>query len=115
MYLSFDPVATQKAEAAFAAAVRIRPSHANAQNNLGVLLSQRGALREAAAAFQLAIAHDPDAAAGTYANLGTALANSGQLTSAIAAFEAALQRDPGNAAFEQALATLRAHSSSQQP
>jgi tetratricopeptide (TPR) repeat protein len=59
--------------AAYRKAVALRPRHAEAHNNLGLLLRRRGDLDEAVDAFRRATAFAPALAAAHY-NLGLALA-----------------------------------------
>jgi Flp pilus assembly protein TadD len=49
----------EEAEKAFRKALEINPSHAEAHNNLGVLLEQRGLLADAEVEFQRAVEQEP--------------------------------------------------------
>lgn len=88
-----DPAA---AEAAYRRAVAGLPSLADAHNNLGRLLHERGALAEAEAHYRLALcaaAVEPgpaEARATYWFNLGVAVEDGGRWAEAIAAYREAL-------------------------
>lgn len=91
----------------FDAALRLRPEYAEAQNNLGVALSQIPArASEALAHFQAAVKLNPDYADARF-NLGVALSQiPGRMPEAIAQLEAAYRLHP-DAELRQTLDRLR--------
>ena len=74
-------------------ALQIKPDSAEAHQNLGIALANRGQLDEAIAHFRKAVEAQPDDADAHY-NLGTALANRGQLDEAIAHFQKTVEARP---------------------
>lgn len=86
----------REAEADLRRVLRLHPSHAPAQFELGLLLWRRGLVQEAAACFHRALEFQPDNAK-TYYYLGDALNLLGDLPGARAAVERALQVSPGDA------------------
>jgi tetratricopeptide (TPR) repeat protein len=76
--------------------LRLHPSHAPAQFELGLLLWRRGLVQEAATCFQRALEFQPDNAK-TYYYLGDALNQRGDLPGARAALERAIQVNPSDA------------------
>lgn len=88
----------EQAIAAYRRAITGRPDLADAHNNLGRLLHDRGELAAAEACYRRALACDPavDHAVGLYLfNLGVVLEDQGRADEAIAAYEQALVRDAG--------------------
>ena len=55
----------EEAEKAFRKALEINPSHAEAHNNLGALLEQRGGLADAEVEFQKAVEQNRDTVSPT--------------------------------------------------
>ncbi len=80
------------AEGAYRNALAVDPSHADAHNNLGLLLQDKGEHGEALEAFRRAVRHDPKHAEAQV-NLGRALQEQGQSADALASFETALALD----------------------
>jgi Flp pilus assembly protein TadD len=79
----------------FQNAVRVRPSHAPAQQNLGALLMNRKDYQQALVHLLEAQKLDPSSVA-TYLNLGITLEKLGNELDARRAYEIALQLDPQN-------------------
>lgn len=83
--------------------ILLEPRKANAFSNLGVALLQQGALNNAAAAFQQALAIDPAHPqanlnlANMYQEAGVRQAQQSDLARALESFTAAARHDPGNA------------------
>jgi len=82
-----------EAVAAYQRAVRIKPDHTEAHNNMGNALKARGKLDDAFAAYQRALSIKPDHAKAYY-NLGNALQDQGKLDDAIGAYLSALKIKP---------------------
>ena len=76
--------------------LHMNPDHADAHNNLGVLLAQRGMMVDAMAHYDRALALNPNDV-NAHNNLGIALAALGRIADAIARHEHALDLDPKNA------------------
>ena len=74
-------------------ALKIKPDHAVAHNNLGYAVASRGRLDEAIAEYQKALEIKPDYAVA-HNNLGGALAGRGQFDEAIAEYQKALEIKP---------------------
>jgi tetratricopeptide (TPR) repeat protein len=74
--------------------VETTPNYAEAHNNLGNALLQKGQLDDAVAQYQTALAIDSNYAEAHY-NLGNALVQKKQLDSAITQFQEALRLKPG--------------------
>jgi len=74
-------------------ALAIKPDHAPAQTNRGVILEMLGDLEGAIAAHRRALAIDPDYAKG-HANLAVALRSAGELDEALAASHRAVALQP---------------------
>jgi tetratricopeptide (TPR) repeat protein len=85
---------TDEAEAAFRAALALRPDHPEALNNLGVLLLDRGDVGEATSQLEAAVAASPRYATARY-NLGNARAAQGRTSEAEALYREALELHPG--------------------
>jgi len=85
------------AEEAFSRTTDLTPYFAPGHNNLGVLLSKKGLLDEAAESFRRAIEIRPDYAEA-YNNLGTTLQARGELDKAIDCFSRALEIEPDGVA-----------------
>ena len=83
-----------EAQAAYEQALAINPDHAEAHNNLGVVLKAQGRLDAAAEAYRRAIVLKPTHAEAQN-NLGLVLMDQGRLDEAIRCFERALQILPG--------------------
>ena len=86
----------REAEVDLRRVLRLHPSHAPAQFELGLLLWRRGLVQEAAACFHRALEFQPDNAKSYY-YLGDALNQLGDLPGARAALERALQVNPDDA------------------
>jgi predicted O-linked N-acetylglucosamine transferase (SPINDLY family) len=97
----------ERAEAAFRAAIALRPSLAEAHCNLGILLCQRGRLAEAAHSFAAAIRHRPELVEA-HNNLGNVQKDLGRRTDALRAYRQALRqrRDYAPAHYNLGLALL---------
>jgi tetratricopeptide (TPR) repeat protein len=94
----------------FESAVRIDPSHAEAQNNLGAMLHVAGRLDEAATHYRRAFELRPDNAEAR-SNLGRLLLLQNRDTDAAAVFEEALKVQPDSVPALTGLAWIRATSS----
>lgn len=81
---------------AFAQALALAPTDAEAHFNFGVALQKLHAGGEAARAYQRALAFDPDFADAHF-NLGVLFQEGGHLEPALAAYRAVLARDPRHA------------------
>jgi tetratricopeptide (TPR) repeat protein len=77
---------------AYERAIAGRPDFADAHNNLGRVLHDRGRLEAAEACYRRALAVAPDVGLYHY-NLAVALEDRGETTEAVAAYEHALVRD----------------------
>jgi tetratricopeptide (TPR) repeat protein len=97
-----DPEA---ARAAYARALELDPTLADAHVNLGCLEHEAGRLREAEAHYRAALALRPDDATAAF-DLGVALEDRGDLDAARVAYEASLAADPGCADAHYNLARL---------
>lgn len=86
----------EEAEACFVRAIEIDPSHADAQNNLGVIYQGRGRWEQAAVCFRRAVELRPDSAE-SHNNLGAALRMAGRAGEAIPELERAIALRPENA------------------
>jgi tetratricopeptide (TPR) repeat protein len=82
------------AEVALRKALKINPRNANAHNNLGTILAERGFFEEAWAHFREAIEADPNQR-DSHSNLGSVLIRQGKLEEAILQYREALRLDPG--------------------
>jgi len=82
-----------EAIAAFKDAIRVKPEYAEAHNNLGIALAEKGLVDESIAAFKETIRLKPDDAPA-YCNLGVALRKKGRLDEAIAAYKDAIRLRP---------------------
>ena len=98
-----------EAEVGFRKAAELNPNYADAHNNLGVVLKDKGKLDEAIEAYQRALKIKSDYADAHY-NMGVTLQDQGKLDDAIAAYQHALKIKPdcaeahnnmGNALKEQ--------------
>ncbi len=74
-------------------ALRLKPDHAVAHNNLANALRQQGKLTEAVASYQQALCLNPEIAE-THTNLGVALFEQGKLPEAVACCQQALRLKP---------------------
>jgi tetratricopeptide (TPR) repeat protein len=74
-------------------ALAIKPDHAPAHTNRGIILEMRGDLEDAIAAHRRAVSIDPDYAKG-HANLAVALRSAGELDEALAASHRAVALKP---------------------
>lgn len=92
--LELDDLAAAKE--AYARALRLDSTHADAHVNLGRLLHEGGAPAAAEPHYRAAVAVDPDHPLAPY-NLGVALEDLGRLDEAIEAYRYAIDHDPGNA------------------
>ena len=79
--------------AAYGKAVRSKPDHSEAHNNLGAALQARGRMEEAIAAYREAVRRRPSYATA-WSNLGSALQRQGNLDEAVAAYTEALRLNP---------------------
>ena len=103
---------------ACAQSVRIKPDHAEAFNNMGVILAQQGKFAEAAANYQQALRIKPNYAEA-HNNLGLSLTSLGRLDEAAASFREAIRCKPDYADAHNSLqrvdAELRKRASQQRP
>jgi predicted O-linked N-acetylglucosamine transferase (SPINDLY family) len=83
-----------EAIAAHRMAIGLKPEFAEAQNDLGVALKDKGQLDEAIGAYRHAIALKPNFAEA-HSNLGNALKDLGRLDEAVAAYRQAISLRPG--------------------
>ena len=97
----------EQATAFYQKSVDLDPDHADAQNNLGVVLMQKGLLDESIVHLQKAIELDPLLAKAHF-DLAVALAHGGQLDGAIVQFQKALEIQPHNPETQYNLAYLLA-------
>ena len=79
--------------AAYHRAVDIKPTYAEAHNNMGVVLQDQGKLAEAITAYHRALEINP-AFAEAHNNMGNALKEQGKLAEAISAYHRALEINP---------------------
>jgi tetratricopeptide (TPR) repeat protein len=91
---------------AFARALTLDPTHAEAHNAIGVMQLADGEAQEAIASFTAAIASRPDQP-HYYSNRARARVQMGQIDAAQLDYEHVLRLDPGNVGARQALETLR--------
>jgi tetratricopeptide (TPR) repeat protein len=91
---------------AYRRALAGQPDLADAHNNLGRLLHDRGDLAGAESCYRLAICAAPAAAALYWFNLGVVVEDQGRGAEAIAAYERALELDPAIADAHFNLARL---------
>lgn len=84
---------TDRAEAAFRSAVRLKPDFAEGHLNLGLLLAGQCRLDEAVESYRRTVELQPQLVLG-HNNLGIALAQLGRRAEAMAAYEQALAIDP---------------------
>jgi Tfp pilus assembly protein PilF len=82
-----------EAAAAYEAALRLRPGHAEAHNNLGVALAEQGRPAEAVECYDRALALQPRYAEANF-NRGNTLKAQGHCDEAVAAYREALQMRP---------------------
>jgi predicted TPR repeat methyltransferase len=92
-----------EAEACYRKAISLRPDHAPAHNNLGVVLTAQKRAAEAVAVYRRAIELAPDSADFRY-NLGNALRKAGEIEEAVAAYREAVALKPDHAGACQGLA-----------
>ncbi|HUR57742.1 MAG TPA: tetratricopeptide repeat protein [Opitutaceae bacterium] len=78
----------------FERAIALRPEYPEAQNNLGLALTQSGRPRDAIPHLEASLRLKPDAHQ-THNNLGIALASSGRAEEAVHAFARAAELNPG--------------------
>jgi protein O-GlcNAc transferase len=78
---------------AYGKAVRSKPDHSEAHNNLGAALQARGRTDEAIAAYREAVHRQPNYATA-WSNLGSALQGQGHFDAAVAAYREALRLNP---------------------
>jgi protein O-GlcNAc transferase len=78
---------------AYGKAVRSKPDHSEAHNNLGAALQARGRIEEAIAAYREAVHRQPSYATA-WSNLGSALQGQGNLDGAVGAYGEALRLNP---------------------
>lgn len=90
----YDQGRMDEAIVAYGRAVRSKPDHSEAHNNLGAALQARGRMEEAIAAYREAVHRQPDYATA-WSNLGSALQGQGKLDDAVAAYREALRLKPG--------------------
>lgn len=82
---------------AYGQALRLKPGHVEALNNLGAVLRRQGKLAAAAEHFRRALALKPDHV-GALVNLGNTLTELGDVAAGIASLRRALALEPDNVA-----------------
>ena len=87
---------------AFRNAIRLKPDHADAHNNLGRALTLRGKIDEAIESFRTAIRLRPDHLT-SLSNLAVALKDRGELDEAVALFRRLMDLSPGNVTYHSNL------------
>lgn len=92
----------------FRIALRADPEHADARNNLGVALSDKGMLREAVAVYRLALHRKPQSA-DTHNNLGVVFAQQGKRPEAAVCYRRALELRPSYAEAKNNLGNVLRH------
>lgn len=95
-----------EARAHYAAALRIKPTYAEARYNMGKLYAEDGQLAAATEHFRAALALKPRLPEA-HNDLGTTLANAGQLDEAEAHFRAAVESNPSYVQARMNLGTAR--------
>ena len=90
-----------------ACGLALKPSYADAWNNLGNVLEQQGELEQACQSYQEAMRHQPHGATA-YNNLANVRKQQGRLSDALASYDEAVKRDPefAEAHFNRALLWL---------
>jgi predicted O-linked N-acetylglucosamine transferase (SPINDLY family) len=78
---------------AYGEAVRVKPDHSEAHNNLGAALQAQGRMAEAIAAYREAVRLQPRYATA-WSNLGSAHQGQGDFNDAVAAYREALRLNP---------------------
>jgi protein O-mannosyl-transferase len=101
--LMASPAQLSDAIALFERALRLRPEYPEAENNLGLALTQSGRATEAIVHLERAIAMKP-AFYQAHNNLGIAYARSGQTERAVRAFRRATELNPRMANVQENLA-----------
>ena len=76
--------------------LKANPNHADAQNNLGILLNQLGQYQKAVNCYEKAIQVNPGHA-DAHSNLGNIFKGLGELKKAVSCYEKAIQINPGHA------------------
>lgn len=94
------------AERHYAAAARLRPGYAEAQNNLGTALARRGRYDAAIEHFRSAVALAPRLSSARY-NLGLAYVGAGRAVDGATTWIALLRDDPDYGATRASLRALR--------
>jgi protein O-GlcNAc transferase len=95
-----------RAEQCYRLAIASDPGFAEAHNNLGFVLKQKGIFDQAAACYKSAIELQPDYAEPHY-NLGDMLDDHGRLDEAIACYQKALALNPGYAKAYNSMGVTR--------
>jgi tetratricopeptide (TPR) repeat protein len=83
----------ERAEEHLRQAIAFKPDHADAFNNLGLVLENKSALADAEAAYRQAIAIKPDSAEAL-SNLGNVLARGGRFDEAVRFYQHAIELGP---------------------
>lgn len=91
--VDLEAVAPDRAKEAYAKALELDPSFADAHLNLGRLVHEEGGVAEAEAHYRTATAVDPESGRAFY-NLGVALEDQDSEVGAIEAYQTALRLDP---------------------
>lgn len=101
LYLQQD---WENAEQCLSQAIQLKPDHARAHNNLGLVLARTGHTKEALAEFRKAGCSEADC----HNNLAHALALNGAFPLAQRNYQLALKADPNSAMAQRGLATIQA-------
>ena len=98
----------QEAMGEFLAALRLRPTLAEAHAGLGVLRARQGRVNEAIASYEIALRLDPKLAEA-HNDLGVALDRQGRVPEAVRQYEEAVRLRPGLEEARANLAKAQAH------
>jgi len=85
-------------------AIKIKPDYANAYNNMGAALKEKGDVDAAIESYKKALKIKPDDA-DVYKNMGTVLKEKGDVDAAIESYKKALKIKPDHAAVKHLLAS----------
>ena len=85
----------QKAKASYQKAIKLRPSLASAQNNLGLVLSEMGDSKAAIECYKKALEINPNQASA-HSNLGRIYTETGEFKKAMESHQMAIKLEPEN-------------------